>query len=294
MKKRTLVLWISIFILAGCLCLFAKKYHMDQMISEVAETIFDEFEWIWKQKMNMESTPEHYAYYYEQMNAEDQQRYRQLLYVIQQHGKNLNVSVMDMETIERIFQYILLDNPELFYVDNLETQTITVANVKSMMTVATIENMDMKKQSGAQKTIDEFRDDFLEQISETMGEEEKAELAFSYVVEQLKYVADAPYNQTLYSAALGETVCMGYTAAYKYLCDQIGIPCISVIGTQQGGDHAWNMIYLDHMWHQVDCTQGDALVVQPPKIDYRWFKRKSKEMNQTHVLKNPELLPACR
>ena len=274
--------------------MFVKKYDMDQMISEVAETIFDGSESIWKQKMNMESIPEHYAYYYEQMNAEDQQRYRQLLYVIQQHGKNLNVSVMDMETIERIFQYILLDNPELFYVDNLETQTITIANVKSMMTVATIENMDMKKQSGAQKTIDEFRDDFLEQISETMGEEEKAELAFSYVVEQLKYVADAPYNQTLYSAALGETVCMGYTAAYKYLCDQIGIPCISVIGTQQGGDHAWNMIYLDHMWYQVDCTQGDALVAQPPKIDYRWFKRKSKEMNQTHVLKNPELLPVCR
>ena len=164
--------------------MFVKKYDMDQMISEVAETIFDGSESIWKQKMNMESTPEHYAYYYEQMNAEDQQRYRQLLYVIQQHGKNLNVSVMDMETIERIFQYILLDNPELFYVDNLETQTITVANVKSMMTVATIENMDMQKQSGAQKTIDEFRDDFLEQISETMGEEEKAELAFSYVVEQ--------------------------------------------------------------------------------------------------------------
>lgn len=294
MKKSTLVLWISIVILAGCLCLFIKKYNIDQVILDMGEKLVEESDLIWKQSVKMESVPEHYAYYYEQMNTEEQQRYRELLYVIQQHGKNLNVSVMDMEMVERIFQFILLDNPELFYVDNLETQTITIANVKSMMTVATVENMDEQKQSDAKETIDEFREGFLKNIPETMSDEAKAELAFSYVVEQLKYVADAPYNQTLYSAALGETVCMGYTAAYKYLCDQVNIPCISVIGTQQGGDHAWNMVYLDHMWYQVDCTQGDALIAQPPKVDYRWFKRSSKEMNQTHVLKNPELLPVCR
>lgn len=294
MKKIRIVLWISIITLLGCLYLFADRMQIRQKISGFGQTMLTQGSIPLMQEEENESIPEHYAYYYEQMNTEDKQRYRELYQVMKLHGMDLNVSLMDIETVERIFQYILLDNPELFYVENLETQTITIANVKSMMKAATIENMDEKQQIEAKKAIDEFLAGFLGQISEQMSDEKKAELAFTYVVEQLEYVPNSPYNQTLYSAALGQTVCMGYTAAFKYLCDQMQIPCISVLGTLEGGDHAWNMVCLDHIWYQVDCTQGDALVTYPPKVDYRWYKRSSEKMKKTHVLSEPELLPVCR
>lgn len=311
MRKLLGILFASIFILVGCLGYLrvskAIRYNnldfenmgyslmntADSERMEERRRMLDKYAEA-KNNHHVEALPDHYLYYYEKMNSEDQQIYQELYSAMKQHGTSTRISVTDMDTIERVFQYIILDNPELFYIENLEAETITIAKIKSMMTIRTIENMDEVEQTSAQKKIDEFKANFIGQISESMSEEAKAESAFTYVVEELEYVVGSPYNQSLYSAALGQTVCMGYTAAFKYLCDQMDIPCISVIGKLEGGDHAWNMVYLDHIWYQVDCTQGDALVTYPPKVDYSWFQRKSEDMAKTHVLREPELLPVCR
>lgn len=40
-------------------------------------------------------------------------------------------------------------------------------------------------------------------------------------------------------------VCEGYAKSLKLLCDQVGIPCITVSGTANGGGHMWNAVKLD-------------------------------------------------
>lgn len=238
--------------------------------------------------------PKHYEHYYEQLSTQEQAFYQELYGAIKEHANGKKISMMDMDTLEKILQYIILDNPELFYIENVETETISIAGVNTLMRVSVIENMERALQPKAKEKIQTFKENFMEQVPDNMSDEEKAELAFTYVVDKLDYVAGAQYNQSLYSAALGETVCMGYTAAYKYLCDQMGIPCIAVIGTMAGNGHAWNMVYLDHIWYQVDCTQGDDLVTYPPKIDYKWFKISTAELKKTHTFQEPELLPASQ
>lgn len=51
-------------------------------------------------------------------------------------------------------------------------------------------------------------------------------------------------------------VCEGYSNAFKYLCDKVGIPCVSV----ESSTHKWNLIKLeDGNWYHVDVTWNDPV-----------------------------------
>ncbi len=68
------------------------------------------------------------------------------------------------------------------------------------------------------------------------------------------------FDQNAYSALVSpyKTVCAGYTASAKLLCDRYGIPCVNVTGL--GGErHAWNYVQMDDgAWYAMDCTWDDA------------------------------------
>ena len=61
---------------------------------------------------------------------------------------------------------------------------------------------------------------------------------------------------------LDRPVCQGYAAAFKLVCDELGIPCLLVTGKgyfNTGTDrHAWNQVLLDGTWYAVDATNDDA------------------------------------
>ena len=66
----------------------------------------------------------------------------------------------------------------------------------------------------------------------------------------------------------GFCVCEGYGEAFKMLCDREGIPCITVIGTGNGGPHKWNMVQMeDGEWYTIDTTWND----QKSYILYDYF-----------------------
>jgi hypothetical protein len=236
--------------------------------------------------------PDHLQYYYGTLSDADKLLYRQIYVVIRDHLDYTDVNTTDSDTISDVMEYVLLDNPELFYVDSLKTQTTTVGT-SSTMAITASESMSSEEQKTALQKISDFSANALAGISAGMTEYDKALSLYAYVVSHLQYVDGAPYNQSLYSAALGQTVCRGYTCAYKYLCDQLGIPCIVVTGTMQGTSHAWNMVYLDGQWCYVDCTAGDDLSDQGIDVDYSWFGLDSATISQSHTLQNSALLPAA-
>ena len=58
-----------------------------------------------------------------------------------------------------------------------------------------------------------------------------------------------------------DPVCEGYASAFKLVCDELGIPCLYVVGygwaANAWGRHAWNMVRLDGEWYGVDATYDD-------------------------------------
>ncbi|CAF3430030.1 unnamed protein product [Rotaria socialis] len=62
-------------------------------------------------------------------------------------------------------------------------------------------------------------------------------------------------------------VCAGYANLYKYLCDQLGVPCEIISGYAKGygfddrngatpmeTDHAWNAVEIDDHWYLMEST----------------------------------------
>lgn len=77
------------------------------------------------------------------------------------------------------------------------------------------------------------------------------------------YYPPEPYaaaTHTPYGAfADGVAVCEGYATAAKLMLNRLGILCDIQIGTcTNGGGHAWNLVYLDGEWYQLDVTWNDG------------------------------------
>lgn len=71
-------------------------------------------------------------------------------------------------------------------------------------------------------------------------------------------------EQLLYSAFKErKTICGGYSVAFQYLCNRVGIQCILVDGMADNGQtppegHTWNMVGINGKHYWVDATWGDA------------------------------------
>ncbi len=98
---------------------------------------------------------------------------------------------------------------------------------------------------------------------------DKVRAIHDFLCRQIVYGSDGDsstaLDQNAYSALVSpyKTVCAGYTASAKLLCDRYGIPCVNVTGL--GGErHAWNYVRMDDgKWYAMDCTWDDATGADP-------------------------------
>ena len=66
----------------------------------------------------------------------------------------------------------------------------------------------------------------------------------------------AGVEQVFSDGAPVQGACGTYAYAFQYLCDRVGITCITVAGD----NHAWNMVCLDGAWYHCDPTNNRILV----------------------------------
>lgn len=60
---------------------------------------------------------------------------------------------------------------------------------------------------------------------------------------------------TSYAALVQKkAVCNGYAALVYDMCREAGVPCRMIVGTANGGLHAWNLIKVNGKWYNADST----------------------------------------
>ena len=196
------------------------------------------------------------------------------------------------------------DNPEIFYLSpnkmylNIETTTIG-SNVTYNVFINNgnennyfIDEFTSQGQvESAINQIEQTKNQILQNRSENTYDNIK--MVHDYLVESIEY--DTTISQSniynIYGALVnGRAVCEGYARSFKYLMDELGIPCTLVIGTgtnSQGEteNHAWNYIQLNGNWYAIDCTWDDPVsstgyVSQHSK--YRYFLKGSNDFSKDH------------
>ncbi|MDO4975117.1 MAG: transglutaminase domain-containing protein, partial [Alphaproteobacteria bacterium] len=87
-------------------------------------------------------------------------------------------------------------------------------------------------------------------------------------------------------------VCEGYARTFKYLMDELEIPCVLVSGIAVDEDgkserHAWNYVYLKNDWYAIDVTWDDPIIIGNGRVDsnikYKYFLKGSNTMNKDHT-----------
>ena len=56
----------------------------------------------------------------------------------------------------------------------------------------------------------------------------------------------------------GLAVCDGFSKTFSLLCNMEGIDCYRVVGTANGGGHAWNKVKIDENWYMCDITWTES------------------------------------
>ncbi len=89
-------------------------------------------------------------------------------------------------------------------------------------------------------------------------------------------------------------VCEGIACAFKLLCDQVGLPCIVVLGHARTSRHAWNMVRVHGKFYHVDCTWdlSSTLSREIPYARYRYFNLPDSVIRLTHTPESA-YLPVC-
>lgn len=117
-----------------------------------------------------------------------------------------------------------------------------------------------KKQNKAHKKVQQIVKDL---IYYEMDDLQKAKILNDYLCDTITYSERSPLLGTaddirnIYGALIEKkVVCLGYAYAFKALMDEVGIPCVVVVGHARAY-HAWNKILIDERWRVVDVTWND-------------------------------------
>ncbi len=173
------------------------------------------------------------------------------------------------------------DNMDIFYIDveklTLTTRTTTIGSISTHRVELSNGNnstylkdhfSNQTKISGKLNLLEAMRKEIGKQL-EGYSDYEKIREVHNWMIENIEYdvdlVSEEPYS---ISGALteGKAVCEGYARGFKYIMDELNIPCVLVsgIGTNSNGEtesHAWNYVQLEGKWYAIDVTWDDPVVI---------------------------------
>ncbi len=200
---------------------------------------------------------------------------------------------------------IKLDRPEIFYIDTsnlslVTKKTIYFGNAKYSYSLQPKENSTyfiktFSNQLDVENAITKL-DSIMSIIkSNAIGTRyDKVKYIHDYLIDNVEYDESNDIdNSTIYGALIeNKAVCEGYAMAFKYLLDNIDIPCVSIYGygkdeNNKYESHAWNYVKMeDNNWYAVDTTWDDPILIGngniPNDVKYKYFLKGSNEFFNGH------------
>lgn len=210
------------------------------------------------------------------------------------------------KALDSAMNSLVLDNPELFYIDITKMYLLTNITTRILSTTYEVSisgNGDSYLEEGfnseeevnvAISNIENIKNEI---ISNTSGNTvDKIRYVHNYLIDTVEYDVNAGTGiRDVYGTLINQkAVCEGYAKAFKYIMDELEIPCILVCGTATNSvgvteNHAWNYVQIDGVWYAVDVTwddpiiRGELLGDLPDDIRYGYFLNGSEKFFQNHV-----------
>lgn len=196
------------------------------------------------------------------------------------------------------------DRSEYFYIDSSKVCLVTKMTTKGSNTsyeffISKGENPnyftdEFNSKDEVENAIAEVKKAKTEVLENVTGNNyEKMKYVHDWIIDNVKYnTTDSNNISNIYGCLVNKSVvCEGYARAFKYLLDELDIPCVLVSGIAVDDDgnserHAWNYVYINDNWYAVDTTWDDPIIIGNGRVDesikYKYFLKGSDSMNKDH------------
>jgi hypothetical protein len=192
--------------------------------------------------------------------------------------ESLNVTSADFDTVFSLFlnkephDYYLVPSANTSF--SRTTDKLYSASFTYMYPKVTITSRNERTDTAVREV--------LKGITPGMSDIEKVKYFFDYLATHVTYDATSDDSSNVYGALYdGRAACIGYSFALKLLCNEAGIPAITVSGKNSADvAHMWNMVKIGSEWYQVDATFGDP---DSSYINYDYFLTTDARLYSTYT-----------
>ena len=325
MKKRNrtlLLIGCLLFLLSGC----SKPEVVDELLDKVGlgedsakETLtMDDVassardcEWIEENSDDYFEEKKHSKYAYKQLSDEEKLWYKDIntLLAYRYDGpvkldEECLEEGLDEENVDKIYNAVMIDHPEYFYVDGYEYTVYTRGEKTVGIEITARYTLDKDSCLSRMEEIRDAAEDILYYAPETDDDYEKIKYVYETVIYHTDYDMEAEDNQNIYSVLVGDaSVCQGYAKATQYLLNQMDVECSMVYGQVRDGEyHSWNVVKSNGDYYHMDPTWGDASYSvetdgaapgTTPQINYDYLCITTDQITKTHQIKEVVDLPIC-
>ena len=246
---------------------------------------------------------------YESLDAQEQIWYGEIEQALGEMTDTVKLSTepieqgLDEQDIDRIFQCVLIDHPEIFYTTGYTYTKYSRGDRTVGIDFAGTYSLPREEAVNKAEEIRERASEWLLDIPSDASEYDKVKAVYEKIIFFTDYDLNASDNQNIASVFLGNSsVCQGYAKATQYLLNHLGVMCTLVQGTVDTGEaHAWNLVRVDGDYYYVDTTWGDASYrmedgsgqEELPEINYDYLCVTTQELLRTHRIESVVAMPEC-
>lgn len=251
------------------------------------------------------------SFAYDRLSAEEQLWYQDIAQALGSMSEKQRLSDaglkagLDENCIDRIFQCVLNDHPEIFYVDGYTYTKYSRGDSTVAIDFSGNYQLTQEEAILRKEEIEQAAGAILENVDRQASDYNKVKYVFETLIRKTEYDLNAPDNQNIYSVFVGgASVCQGYAKATQYLLNKMGVECTLVQGKVDSGEgHAWNLVRVDGSYYYVDTTWGDASYRQEdgqnvdaqflPEINYDYLCVTTEQLLRTHTIESIVSMPEC-
>lgn len=265
MKRKLLHILFGLFVTCCLFVTFIYTYKLgDAYIENFMQRIQNQLHEIVDEKEDSKVQQDKQVYdamyypYYAMLEDDEKVVYEQMVTSIENMQTTFVPSVaIYEESIQKVYEAVLYEHPALFWVDNAYTFQYMPTGEVVEITVNFNDTVNQIEEN--KNAFDAQCNSIIQNALVYTNDLDRERYIHDALRDLLTYDINASYNQSAYSAFVNHrTVCAGYAKAFQLIIMEVGIPCYYVTGSSEGEEHAWNIVYIDGEYRNVDVTWDDT------------------------------------